>query len=181
MKTIVVASHNPVKLNAVKMAFISMFPDETFTFEAYSIPSGVSDQPMTLDETRQGSINRAKNAKEQYPQAHYWVGLEGGLHSTVDGLANVAYMSIINHKDQISTTHSASFTLPPIVAEHVYNGKELGDAMDAVFNQKNSKQKQGATAILTHGVMNRTDYYIAPLTTALIPFVNPQLYPCNTK
>ena len=96
MKTVVVGSHNPVKLNAVKIAFGQMFPKEEFSFEAYSIPSGVSDQPMSYKETKEGAINRAKNGKEMYPQAHYWVGVEGGVETINNQMKGIAFVAILN-------------------------------------------------------------------------------------
>lgn len=51
MKKVIVASKNPVKINATQSAFEKMFPDEEFSFEGISVPSGVSDQPMSEDET----------------------------------------------------------------------------------------------------------------------------------
>ena len=39
-----------------------MFSDEQFKFEAVAAFSGVSDQPMSDEETLQGAINRVNNA-----------------------------------------------------------------------------------------------------------------------
>src|SRR5690554_1184628 len=79
MKTVIVASKNPVKIQAAQEGFARMFPGEEFAFGAVSTPSGVSDQPLSSTETLQGAFNRALSARLLMPQADYWVGIEGGV------------------------------------------------------------------------------------------------------
>ena len=47
-----VGSQNPVKVNAA-LETLSDTLDEAFEVEGISVPSGVSDQPMTEEETRE--------------------------------------------------------------------------------------------------------------------------------
>ncbi|HBF73413.1 MAG TPA: non-canonical purine NTP phosphatase, partial [Alteromonas australica] len=54
-----VGSQNPVKVNAA-LETLSDTLDEAFEVEGISVPSGVSEQPMTEEETREGAINRVK-------------------------------------------------------------------------------------------------------------------------
>jgi len=82
MKTVIIASKNPVKIEAVKIAFEKMFLQEKFEFIGESIPSDVNAQPMSNEETLQGAMNRAINAQSKFPEANFWVGLEGGLEKT---------------------------------------------------------------------------------------------------
>ena len=53
-----------------------------------------------------------------------------------------------------------------------FEGVELGVADDVVFERTNSKKKDGAVGILTHGIINRTKYYKEAVIMSLIPFVN---------
>src|SRR5258708_25923672 len=76
--TIVVASTNPVKIQAALTGFQAMFTDRQFQASGISVPSGVSAQPMTSLETRQGALNRAETARKRNPDAAYWIGIEGG-------------------------------------------------------------------------------------------------------
>ena len=55
---ITVASINPVKIQSALHGFQQMFLDVSFTAEGLSVPSGVSDQPMTDEETLRGALNR---------------------------------------------------------------------------------------------------------------------------
>lgn len=47
MKKVIVASTNPVKIEATKIGLSKMFPQESFDVRGFSVPSGISDQPMT--------------------------------------------------------------------------------------------------------------------------------------
>ena len=83
---IIVASKNPVKIASASEGFMRMFPEETFEFVGVSVPSGVSDQPMSNEETLTGAMQRAENASKDTPDADFWVGLEGGCEDAVHGL-----------------------------------------------------------------------------------------------
>ena len=75
--TIVVASHNPVKIQAAVHGFQRMFPDEEFTVQNVSVPSGVSRQPLSNAETLQGALNRARQAARRLPHAELLGGDRG--------------------------------------------------------------------------------------------------------
>ncbi|MFK7923672.1 MAG: DUF84 family protein, partial [Bacteroidia bacterium] len=64
---IIVASRNPIKVEATRMAFTEVFPDEVLKCEGISVASGVSDQPMDEAETKLGAINRVQNAIKDTP------------------------------------------------------------------------------------------------------------------
>ena len=65
MKHVVVASNNPVKKQAALAGFQKMFAHEDFKIEGIAVPSGVSDQPMSDEETLQGALNRAQKAAQR--------------------------------------------------------------------------------------------------------------------
>lgn len=79
MKTIIIASENPVKIQATLDGFSKMFPDEKFEIKGISVDSEVKVQPMSDEETLMGAENRARNAMKIYPQADYYIGIEGGI------------------------------------------------------------------------------------------------------
>lgn len=181
MKTVIVASQNPVKLQAAREGFARMFPAEEFTFQAVSVPSEVSVQPFTSQETLQGALNRAQNARAAVPQADFWVGIEGGVHDSPEGpltpgeLAVFAWIAVLDGQ-QVGKGSTGSFFLPRQVADLVHQGVELGEADDQVFGRVNSKQGNGAVGLLTADVIDRANFYIPAVVFALIPFKNPELY-----
>ncbi len=175
MKKVIVASKNPVKINAAKIAFTKMLTEERFEFSGTSVPSGVSDQPMTNEETFLGAKNRAQNARNENSEADFWVGIEGGLEKIKDEMEAFAWVYIIDDK-KAGKSRTSTFFLPPKVVALINEGLELGEADDIVFADSNSKQKNGAVGILTGDVMDRTGYYVEAVTLALIPFKNKTLY-----
>ena len=175
MKSIVVASKNPVKINAVRRGFNRMFPDQVFQIQGIGVASGVSDQPMSDQSSRQGAITRAQNAMEAVPAADYWVGVEGGCKTQDADLVAFAWIVVLAQHAK-GSARTAQFRLPKEVQRLVEGGLELGDADDRVFGRTNSKQKSGAVGLLTSDVVTRTTLYEQAVILALIPFKNPNLY-----
>jgi inosine/xanthosine triphosphatase len=176
MQKVIVASLNPAKINAVKSAFQEVFPEQAFVFEGISVPSDVSDQPMSDRETKQGALNRVKNARAAVPDATFYVGLEAGNEKDI----TFAWM-VIESGNQRGESRSASLMLPPHVVEGVHNGKELGDVMDEEFGTQNIKQKGGAIGLLTKHILTRSSVYHQALILALIPFINREHFPDNLQ
>ena len=79
MIKVIVGSHNPIKLETTEEAFAIMFPNTDISFQTFNSPSGVPEQPFGGEETKTGAKNRADGCKQKYPEADYWVGIEGGL------------------------------------------------------------------------------------------------------
>lgn len=173
---VVIGSRNPAKIKAVEMAYGRLFPDETFIFESVAVPLGVSEQPMSDDETFAGALFRAQTAREEVQDAGYYVGLEGGIEEIGDELQAFGWMVVLSHDSKIGKARTSTFVLPYAVAEMIRDGKELGEADDVVFGKTNSKLDQGAVGILTHGLIDRAHYYAEAVIMALIPFKNPEYY-----
>lgn len=171
---IVVASQNPVKINAALKSFEASF-EGPFQIEAVSVPSGVSEQPMDEDETLQGAVNRVGNARREYPGASFYIGIEGGVSLHNGRLFAFAWIVVANEQFE-SHARTASFELPPVIRQLIGEGLELGEADDRVFNQQNSKQQNGAVGLLTADRVTRESLYRQACLLALIPFLNPKLY-----
>ncbi|ELJ8821173.1 inosine/xanthosine triphosphatase [Vibrio parahaemolyticus] len=171
---VVIASLNPAKINAVKSAFQSAFPQQAFEFVGISVPSEVADQPMTNEETHRGALNRVKNTKVEMPTADFYVGLEAGI----EGNVTFAWM-VIESDTHRGESRSASLMLPPEVLAQLADANELGDVMDKVFGTENIKQKGGAISLLTKNQLTRSSVYHQALILALIPFTNPDHFPAN--
>ena len=172
---IIIASRNPIKINATKLAFEQMFPNKVFQFEGASISSDISDQPMSDKETLKGAINRSNNAKLECIDADYWIGIEGGVEK-IDNEMQVFAWIYIQSKEMVGKARTATFDLPKKIIELIDSGMELGDADDVIFSRRNSKQKNGAVGILTKDLIDREKYYTHAIIMALIPFNNMDLY-----
>ena len=76
---IAVGSTNPTKINAARIAFEKVFPNESIDVVGVKVSSGIPDQPVGDPQTIQGSINRAKRALKE-SNADFGVGQEGGMN-----------------------------------------------------------------------------------------------------
>lgn len=170
---IVVASENPVKLKAVESGFRAFF--EGCEVEGIQASSGVSNQPLTEEETLEGARNRVMEARRLITDAEFWVGIEGGIQAVDTGLAAFAWI-VISSAGKKGEARTATFMLPGKISHLIAGGLELGTANDLIFSKSNSKQKNGAVGLLTHNIIDRTDLYRDAVILALIPFINPDLY-----
>lgn len=178
MNLIVVASSNPVKIQAAQTGFEHMFPYDSFAARGVSVPSGVSHQPMTDEETLQGALTRATNARTADPHAAFWVGIEGGCEEKHGELWTFAWVVVLPAAQGVAASgkgRTGAFCLPREVAELVRQGVELGEADDRVFGRSNSKQSNGAVGLLTGDVIDRQSYYVHAVVLALVPFRNQEL------
>ncbi|EAY31547.1 inosine/xanthosine triphosphatase [Microscilla marina] len=175
MKKVIVASKNPVKVEASQTGFKQVFPQESFCFQGIDVPSEVSDQPMNTQETYRGAYHRALNAQQHTPDADYWVGIEGGVDFLQNTMEVFAWIVVLSPEQQ-GVAKTASFMLPPKVSELVKQGYELGIADDIVFQRKDSKTQSGSVGILTNGLIDRKEYYVQAVVLALIPFMHQELY-----
>ncbi|WNJ97011.1 inosine/xanthosine triphosphatase [Vibrio ruber] len=174
MARIIVASLNPVKINAVKNAFQEVFPTLQADVSGISVPSHVPEQPMSDSETRLGALNRVSNARKKIPDADFYVGLEAG----VEGQFTYAWM-VIESGQKRGESRSSSLPLPPEVVTQLNRETELGSVMDHLFQTTNIKQQGGAIGLLTNHLLTRGSVYHQALILALVPFINPTLYPDN--
>lgn len=182
---IVVASKNPIKIDAAWGGFRRMYPDIPFATRGISVPSGVPAQPFTDAETLIGATNRAQNARSQEPDADYWIGIEGGVEveespeppsaRAASSLRSFAWVVVLNSVGRIGRARTATFYQPKEVADLVRGGMELGQADDVVFKRVNSKQENGSVGLLTGDVIMRKQIYEQAVILALIPFKNGHL------
>jgi inosine/xanthosine triphosphatase len=173
--SIIVASKNPVKINSALKGFQEMFPENEFVAIGISIPSGVSDQPIGNKETYQGALNRAEGAKRTSPNAHFWVGIEGGNIRHGGEMEAMAWIVILS-KDNVGKARTAGFFLAKKTVELINEGMELGHADEVTFGIQNSKQKMGSSGLLTDNIIDRERFYIPAVILALISFKKPELF-----
>jgi inosine/xanthosine triphosphatase len=166
---VVVASHNPAKLDAAKRAFDAVFPGRAIDLLPVRVSSGVKDQPDSDDETRQGAWNRVRAAREAQPDADAWVGLEGGLERIDGHWMASAWMVVLAADGRAGQARTPTLPLPPRVTALIDAGEELGVANDRVFGTRNSKQGGGAFGLLTDGRLTRSGIYAQTLELALLP------------
>jgi inosine/xanthosine triphosphatase len=175
---VLVGSLNPVKINCTKIAFEKYFKDVEVV--GYSVKSGVSDQPISEEETFLGAKNRAKalldKNKTENLNADYFVGIEGGVMKMSNKWFELGCFCIIDKNSREAFGTSPSFELPDSITEKLLNRVELGDIVDELTGQKNSKQSGGAIAYFSKNVLTRQSLYESGLISAIVPFLNQEMY-----
>ncbi|CEL25143.1 MULTISPECIES: inosine/xanthosine triphosphatase [Methanobacterium] len=171
---IIVGSKNPVKFQATGNVLEKIYGE--LEVQAIDVDSGVPDQPIGLEVTVQGAINRAKNAF--FPDFDLSVGIESGLlevpHS-ITGYLDLQWCAIYDG-EKITLGVSAGFEYPPMVIEQVLGGREVGDVMDQVTGVNKLGQKTGAVSHLTQGMLDRTGNTEQCVLMAMVPRMNEGIY-----
>lgn len=152
---IAIGSTNPAKVKAVEEVF------KHHQIECFNVPSGVSEQPFSDEETIQGAINRAKHALE-ISNADLSIGLEGGVTESPRGLLLCNWGALVCKSDPEKPliAGGARLLLPDVISNRLRQGEELGPVMDDFCQKVNIRAKEGAIGIFTNGRLNRSDMFI---------------------
>ncbi len=173
-----IGTSNPTKIQAVEEVTRTSSLFTGLRIKYFAAPSGVSEQPMSLEETVQGAKNRALKA---FKDCKYSIGLESGLMKapgTKTGMIEFCACAIYDGK-HYATGFSCGFELPPKILDMIKkDGIDMGDAYLRSGLTKNPKlgSAEGAVGLLTKGRVTRKDYTIQAIEMALIQFENPDLY-----
>ena len=195
-RVLVVASTHPVKLAAARNAFAQVFMPEfggffnqvkqwfkdTFDPEELKIirvvvPSEVSEQPMSSEETEQGARSRLLAVKQQYPDAEAWVAIEGGVVLANNSVIQTSCVAVA-HRDcpEIFAVEAPKFTIPSKTAALVREGVELEAANTRIFGKTKQRRVGGTAGIITSQLVTRYDLYYTPLLIAFSQIKNYHLY-----
>ena len=74
---VAIGSLNPVKIKGVREAYTSIFGAD-ISVRGIAVESGVSPQPLSLEETIRGAMNRAEEALKVVRDAVHGVGVRQG-------------------------------------------------------------------------------------------------------
>jgi inosine/xanthosine triphosphatase len=158
--TIAVGSTNPVKVAAIEQASAKLgtLLGQTVRIVGVSVPSGVSEQPRTDNETKLGAMNRAKAALAA-ANADLGIGLEGGVQEIGTELYNSVWIAVTDTQDLSATANGERFPLPEEIATGIRAGEEMGPLMDRLTNTDKIKHKQGMIGVVTNNYFTRRDAY----------------------
>lgn len=180
---IAVGSVNKVKVDAVKELIIDYPSLANSEVIACSVPSEISEQPLSLSEIILGAKNRAKNAFHKMI-CQYGIGLESGLFEapgSQTGYLEACVCSIYNGNIHFLGI-SSGFEIPPTILELILKKKmDLNQASyhSAISTNPHLGSSDGLIGLLTKGKMTRKEYTKQCLVTALIQIENPHFY--NSK
>lgn len=159
---------NEAKRSAVRMA-IGAEP------ACLSVPSGVSDQPMSEEETILGAINRAKAVLARLPDNQVGLGLEGGLMYDERFTKQWYLISVCAAWDgkDLFLGKGLSFPIPNRAVERIRKeGIELRMIIDEWSGTTNTNHQGGAYALLTDNRIRRPEVFSQAVIAAVTPFVS---------
>ncbi|MBU9713731.1 DUF84 family protein [Evansella tamaricis] len=142
-------SNNPAKKKAVE----HVFPNEVMII-TQDVPSFVSPQPFSDEETRKGAINRATYLVEKLG-ASFAIGLEGGVVEDGEEMLLCNWGALATNTGELYIAGGARIYLPQDLADMIRNGLELGEAIDKWANKKKVREGEGTIGILTDGEITR--------------------------
>ena len=138
------------------------------------------DQPV-YEDTFRGAENRAQALQQLAGSGQirgdYFVGIEGGIIQLYRKWFSFGCVCIIDINGRRGFGTSPLFELPAMTIQRLLAGEELGSIVDEWTQTPNSKQRGGAIEHLTRGILSRTDIYVQGVSTALIPFINSEMFP----
>ncbi len=173
---VVIASQSPVKKAAVEKAFDLLYPNTQIEFICIKADSGVSNQPNSDSETREGALGRIKHAKEIQPGAEIYLALEGGICEMYGDIHCFGWVVAESNEKQ-GFGRTFSFVIPPGLHKlMVEKGLEQSHAPDEFFATTGTKTGNGLIGPLTNNAVTYTDWYIHAVVSALVPILNSRLY-----
>ncbi|MBI1961164.1 MAG: inosine/xanthosine triphosphatase [Parcubacteria group bacterium] len=173
-----VGTKNPAKVDAVKEIIAEYDILKAAEVVPVDVDSGISEQPMTLEETVQGAMNRAKSAHQG---CDLGIGLESGLFKMP--MSKSEYMDIcvcaIFDGERFHLGTSSAFEYPKKLIDLIlHEGIDISRAAKklGLTDHPYVGHAQGMIGILTKGRLTRKEYTRQSLITALIHLENPELY-----
>jgi inosine/xanthosine triphosphatase len=172
---IAVGSQNPVKIEAVREAFQAAFPDENLEVSGVEVGSGISDQPMSDEETIRGATNRAERAL-RIGEADYGVGLEGGIQKIGERWFDCGWVVVTDRAGRMGIASSLRAETPGRMMALIHQGIELGEVVDRISGERNTKQAGGHFGFMTNGIVGRKEGYWQGVVMALARFLHGELW-----
>ncbi|MBB2480912.1 DUF84 family protein [Bacillus sp. APMAM] len=154
---VAIGSKNPAKIHAVELAFKEM--NIEVEVQPMDVPSGVSEQPFSDEETIKGAVQRAENCLNK-KEIDIAIGLEGGVAESEFGLSVCNWGALVEKGKSPIIAGGARIILPNEITSRLRSGEELGPVMDDYANKKNIRKKEGAIGVFTNGLVTREEMFI---------------------
>lgn len=167
----IVGTTNKAKIDAVS-EILKDYPHlSEAEVSAQATDSGVGDQPLSLEATVTGAMNRARGC---FSACDYSVGIESGLMTvpfTKSGYMDVCACAIFDGTEfHIGLSSAWEFPNPEVTKLIVNEGMDMSQAVNKVGMTQNPTvgAAEGAIGILTKGRIDRKEYTKQALRMALI-------------
>ena len=141
----------------------------------FPVSSGVSDQPISSEETLAGAENRARLALEAVPEAQYGIGIEVGYDSLPEGSYTILCWTVIVDRDgTLVKACSNPFVLPDFHQSVLKDGRYLGDHVRDYF----AVASDPVTQYVAEALRGRKPFFTESVRYALIYTLHSDYYWC---
>jgi hypothetical protein len=171
---LLLGSCSRIKKTAVSQAFANLLQPENLV--CYASSSGVPEQPIGREQTREGAFNRAIDARRNHgADFDYVIGIENGIWEVnggwVDGACICIIPSVWEGEDFVSSSHDSwnaiDIKIPIFLWSDLLVVPPVSERPFAEGPNGEWSEVKDPHAILTGGKRPRADF----LKSALIPFV----------
>lgn len=169
MKIAIGSTTSESKVRATETVCARAFPAAVVV--AIPVPSAVSAQPTSDEETIRGAFFRAREAR-RLADADLGIGIEGGVHRDRWGVWMCAWVAAVDRHGREGLSCGVRFQLPEWMASRALGGEELGAMVDAHLGHENAHEEFGAIGLLTRGILDRQAALEQAVAAALIPFLS---------
>jgi inosine/xanthosine triphosphatase len=169
---VAVGTESALKLRAVKTALESLL---TYPFEvtSYKAESGISDQPVGVEEMERGAENRAKAALNAAENRGVAIGIESGLIQRGTFWFDQVCVVVLGSSGGRSVAFGAEFPIPRNIVEETFAQKsELGE----IIKKHGYGGEKDPIHYLSGGQLKREDFLVQAIQCALVRPVHFEYY-----
>jgi len=136
------------------------------------VESGVDSQPITSNDTKKGSINRAKKALRNICEADFAIGIEIGYELNKNRYSIFCWVSIVDKDNNLFSAQSNVFKLPNFHNSIIMNKESLGDKVRDYLNMQTEEFKK----IWAKGIIDRSPFILSAIRSALFYYLSREEY-----
>ena len=138
-----------------------------------SVPSDISDMPLSIEETMQWAKNRAQNVKKKWILADYYIGIEWWT-TTIGDKKYIGWIVYVeNNMWEGHFWFSPMLEVPNLVVKKLYDEKlELGPVMSELSGITNIQSQNGSMWAWSDDMFTRKDEFEDAFKAAIAPFFN---------
>ncbi len=176
IKVVGIWTTNPVKINAVKNVFTKLWLNDV-EFRYFKAPSGVSDQPIWIEETIKGAYNRAKYCLETDKEVDIAFWLEWSvefININWEEKCFLTWWTVAIDRDW-TTWYWCWWhvELPQQIWQKLKQWYELWPLMDELLWTKGIKHNQWTVWLLTNWLIDRTQAFEIQVIFSLSKWISP--------
>lgn len=176
---VAVGSRNPSKVKGVLRAFKTYYEDVNVI--AVDPPEHLPPQPIGLEATILGAVERGLHALLSTRNSDFGVGVEAGFirfPSTITGYLDVQIACIVDRGEKVTIGTCQGFEFPVAAVEKVCRGEvlESEEVIVEITGIQGIGENIGAIGYLSRNIILREDLTFQAVVSALIPRLNSRLY-----